>query len=68
MANGESMAAGAERLADNPSWEDKVLERLRKRVAQLADAKQAPRDLGWEAAGFEVLRNHSRAATAQRSG
>jgi hypothetical protein len=41
------------------SWEAKVLERLRKRVAELTDAdEQRGAGLGWEAESVEVLKQH----------
>jgi hypothetical protein len=41
------------------SWEAKVLERLRKRVEELADSEEEPgAGLGWEAESVEVLKQH----------
>jgi hypothetical protein len=39
------------------SWEAKVLERLRKRVAELTDEERGA-GLGWEAESVEVLKQH----------
>lgn len=41
------------------SWEAKVLERLRKRVAELVDSdEERGAGLGWEAESVEVLKQH----------
>jgi hypothetical protein len=37
------------------SWEDKVLKRVGK---HLTHQSQSDKDLGWEAAGFNVLKSH----------
>jgi hypothetical protein len=42
------------------SWEAKVIERLRKRVAELSDSDEQPdAGLGWEAESVEVLKHHT---------
>jgi hypothetical protein len=45
----------ASRAADNVSWEQKVVARLRRRIEQL-DALPEERDTGWEQGTLTVLR------------
>ena len=44
---------------DDLGWEDKVMQRLKGRIDRLANSDRGASDLGWEAAGFEVLRSHA---------